>query len=214
MTLVPGRECGDCTACCVVFGIDQPEDIQKAAGIPCRHCTGIGCAIYETRPRLCRTFYCRWRTDETLGEHWRPDKSGVLAFVETEHIPASFEQSTGIGLLLVADPLVAIRQRGFQDFVAQNVLRSIPVILMLPGPRGYAGSALLLNTDDMLEAIARGTAQAALEGVLEMLRAWRCDRTDVITPTGHDASNVLAGSQRDATHRDALGQPTFPACRA
>jgi hypothetical protein len=47
--LVPDRECGECTACCVVLLIDD-EDFKKPADQVCSN----------------------------LMEEWRPDKSGVL----------------------------------------------------------------------------------------------------------------------------------------
>src|SRR5947209_94393 len=59
---VPGRECGACDVCCVVFEIEVPS-IAKPAGVPCRHLTKSGCAIYHERP-----------------ENWRPDISGILVY--------------------------------------------------------------------------------------------------------------------------------------
>ncbi len=79
-------------------------------------CQG-GCAIYETRYPVCRGFYCAWRTVDIFGPDWRPDKSGVLPYVETEGIADSFDLSTGIGLMLVGNPLKIVRQRWFQEFV-------------------------------------------------------------------------------------------------
>ena len=78
-----GRECGACTVCCIVPGIDTRE-IQKRTGAVCRHCSGGGCAIYEARPKACREFFCAWMQDDRLGPaplgpEWRPDLSGVLA---------------------------------------------------------------------------------------------------------------------------------------
>lgn len=205
--LVPGRACGDCSVCCVALAIDHPE-IEKAPGIACRHCTGAGCATYATRPSVCRTFYCTWRTDEELGDHWRPDRSGVLVCVETEDIPDSFERSTGIVLLLVANPLVTIRERWLQDFVTKSVMRSTPIMLALGGPRGSGACKILLNTDEMLAAIARGTVQAALERTLESLQAWHFGPV-VLTHRGHDVRDGHDESHRHATHRERLRQPTF-----
>ena len=90
MTLIPGRECGDCTVCCTAPSINKPE-IQKLSGAACRHCLGGGCAIYDVRPPVCRAFYCAWRTVDIFGDDWRPDKSGVLAYVETEGISEDFD---------------------------------------------------------------------------------------------------------------------------
>jgi hypothetical protein len=186
MTLVAGRECGDCTVCCVAPSIDKPE-IQKLSGAACRHCTG-GCGIYETRPPVCRSYFCAWRTVDIFGEDWRPDRSGVLAYVETEGISEDFDLSTGIGLMLVGHPSKIVRQKWFQDFVVTGVMSSVPLFLSLPGPRGYQAATVSLNTEEMLAAIARGGVKDALEGVLKILRGWDFQPA-VITHTGNDVSS-------------------------
>jgi hypothetical protein len=76
--LVPGRECGACTACCVEITIDDPM-LAKAARTPCPNCTAAGCAIYTARPDDCRTWFCAWRRIADLPEHLSPDRSGLLA---------------------------------------------------------------------------------------------------------------------------------------
>ncbi len=145
--LVPGRQCGDCTVCCTVMAIDKPE-IQKEAGVTCRHCVG-GCTIYETRPPLCRDYHCGWRQLPILDEGWRPDRSGV--YVEVEPI----EGTTGLSLVLVGNPLKTVRQPWFIDFVATGSARgTCPWSLGIPGPKGHQGASLLLNTREMLAAAA------------------------------------------------------------
>jgi hypothetical protein len=186
MTLVPGRVCGECTVCCVAPSIDKPE-IQKLSGAACRHCAGGGCAIYETRPQVCRGFYCAWRTVDIFSEDWRPDKSGVLAQVETEGIPEHFELATGIGLMLVDNPARIVRQKWFQDFVVTGIMNSVPLFLSLPGPRGYQAATVLLNTEQMRDAMARGSVKDALEAALKILRRWKFSPA-VITNTGNDVS--------------------------
>jgi hypothetical protein len=76
---VPGRECGTCDACCVVFEIQVPS-IAKPAGVPCRNLTKDGCAIYESRPDMCRKWLCGWRLIAGLPDNWRPDASGILIY--------------------------------------------------------------------------------------------------------------------------------------
>jgi hypothetical protein len=188
MTLIPGRDCGECTVCCVAPSINKPE-IQKLSGARCRHCIGGGCSIYETRPPVCRSFYCAWRTVDIFGDDWRPDKSGVLAYVETEGISDSFDLSTGIGLMLVGNPLKIVRQKYFQDFVMTGVMNSVPLFLSLPGPRGYQAATVSLNTEQMLDAIARGTVKDALEAVVKILRGWDFQPA-AITHSGNDVSSA------------------------
>ena len=183
MTLVPGRECGGCTVCCTALNIDKPE-IQKQSGARCRHCVS-GCAIHAARPPVCRAYFCAWRTVDIFGEDWRPDKSGVLAQVETEGIPEHFEFSTGIGLMLLGKADEIIRQKRFQDFVRTGIMNSIPLFLSLPGPRGYQAATALLNTGEMLEAVKHGAIGEALAKVLTLLRGWKFEPA-VITNTGND----------------------------
>ena len=161
MTLVPGRECGGCTVCCVAPNIDKPE-IQKVSGARCRHACGAGCAIHDSRPPVCRAFYCAWRTVDIFSEEWRPDLSGVLAMVETEGIPEHFDITTGIGLMLVDNPGKIVRQRYFQEFIVTGIMNSIPLFLSLPGPRGFQAATVLLNTQEMLDAIKNDTVKDAL----------------------------------------------------
>ena len=186
MTLVPGRTCGDCTVCCTWPTIDKPE-IQKRSGTTCRHCTAGGCAIYETRYPICREYYCAWRAMEMFGEEWRPDRSGVLPYVETEGIAEDFDLHTGIGLMLVGHAAKIVRQRWFQDFIITGVMNNVPLFLSLPGPRGHQAATVSLNTEEMVAAIRRDTVKEALESALKILRGW--DFTPAaITYSGNDVS--------------------------
>jgi hypothetical protein len=186
MTLVAGRECGDCTVCCVAMNIDKPE-IQKKSGMACRHCNSAGCAIHETRPPVCRAFYCAWRMMDIFSEEWRPDRSGVMPYLETEGIAENFEISTGIGLMLVGRPLKIVRQKWFQDFVVTGIMNSVPLFLSLPGPRGYQAATASLNGEDMLTAVANGTVKDALAAMVERLCRWHFTPA-LITNTGNDVS--------------------------
>ncbi|HET7083651.1 MAG TPA: hypothetical protein VFI23_02705 [Rhizomicrobium sp.] len=187
MTLIPGRDCGGCTVCCVFPTINKPE-IQKLSGARCRHCASTGCGIYDSRPPVCRSYYCAWRTVDIFSEEWRPDKSGVLAYVETEGISQDFDLSTGIGLMLVENPLNTVRKKWFQEFIVTGVMNSVPLFLSLPGPRGHQAATVSLNTEQMLEAIRRNTVKDALEAAVKILRTWDF-RPAVITYSGNDVSS-------------------------
>jgi hypothetical protein len=166
LDLVPGRDCGDCTICCTVMAIDRPE-IQKKAGVTCRHCNDQGCAIYETRPQLCRDFHCGWRQLPILDENWRPDISGVFTEIEV------IEDETAISLVLIGNPLKTIRQSWFLDFVITGVEGGVPLHLGLPGPDGFQGASLPITTRQMAEAAAtsRAVVKALLEKELKRLTA-------------------------------------------
>lgn len=70
------RNCGTCTLCCKVLGV---EAIGKATRQWCAHCgVGKGCAIYAERPDECRDFNCLYVINETLGEHWFPARSKMI----------------------------------------------------------------------------------------------------------------------------------------
>lgn len=78
------RECGECTACCVLprIGSDEPSFPEGKLGYtPCKHlCTnGGGCSIYEQRPQLCQDYSCLWRVGIVDGdERRRPDNLGLM----------------------------------------------------------------------------------------------------------------------------------------
>ena len=67
-------KCGECTLCCTLLAVD---DIQKQAGEKCVHCDN-GCAIYESRPDSCKSFYCAYAQMEKVNIALRPDKCGVI----------------------------------------------------------------------------------------------------------------------------------------
>ena len=67
------KQCGDCALCCKVMRI---EEIAKARHVMCGHFRkGVGCGVYETRPRACAQFVCLWLADEKMDATWRPDRS-------------------------------------------------------------------------------------------------------------------------------------------
>jgi hypothetical protein len=86
-TLVAGRVCGACFACCETAQIDDPA-LAKPAHVLCPHHQG-GCTVYEHRPATCRTFHCLWRRVAGLPQDGRPDQSGVLFSFQREAQPDS-----------------------------------------------------------------------------------------------------------------------------
>jgi Fe-S-cluster containining protein len=80
------RECGECTACCVLpripIGEDEGFPQGKRGYTPCQHlCLGRskdkatsfipGCRIYSQRPSLCRDYKCLWREGVIQGDERR-----------------------------------------------------------------------------------------------------------------------------------------------
>jgi hypothetical protein len=74
------KPCGSCSMCCKVFRV---VEFDKPAGQWCRHTLhGKGCAIHESRPDVCRAFFCHWTRNPALDETWRPDHSKVVLYTE------------------------------------------------------------------------------------------------------------------------------------
>ncbi len=75
---VPGRSCGQCTLCC---RLPEIEEFSKPANDWCGHCApDRGCRIYDSRPRLCRDFFCRYMTDASMSEIWAPTISHMMVY--------------------------------------------------------------------------------------------------------------------------------------
>ena len=68
--------CGECRACCYAFPL-----LDKAANCWCKHATPTGCGCYETRPAVCRDYWCGYLTGDSWPPEWRPDRSGVIVTV-------------------------------------------------------------------------------------------------------------------------------------
>ena len=152
MDLVAGRECGECSACCVVLNVDTPE-FQKLPGKPCAHLCARGCAIHATRFPVCRTYHCGWRYLSGLADDWRPDKSGVLVDFQTDDLPDHYPKRPGIRLTVFSPPETALKP-AFLDYVARLIASDVPVILAVPGPPAFFPAGALLN-DALKEPVAR-----------------------------------------------------------
>jgi hypothetical protein len=76
LSLVPGRECGDCALCCKVFPIPETGKSDFALCPSAR--PPHGCSIHAARPDTCRDFFCLWRLDGSLGEEWKPSVAGFV----------------------------------------------------------------------------------------------------------------------------------------
>ncbi len=76
LTAAPRKSCGACSLCCYVLEI---EELKKPAGPPCPDCRADGgCAIYASRPKVCRDFECLWLTERDIARPLRPDMIGTL----------------------------------------------------------------------------------------------------------------------------------------
>ncbi len=121
--LVAGRECGDCVVCCDVLKIDTPA-LSKPANMLCRHNTGRGCAIHETRPEICRNWFCAWRRNAAMPEAARPDRSGLLVSLDFNREPRNFLEAVAIVIraLRKDDALDAPLARRLVDLLSSQLV--------------------------------------------------------------------------------------------
>ncbi len=158
---VPGRECGDCVVCCVLFEV---QELQKPAGKPCRHLAPAGgCGIYETRPQACRVWMCGWRLIPGLPENWRPDLSGILVYqmpcTEPGYGPDAFVLALTKGADYLADASVL-------GFIQNMVARRVPLYLTLTAGRADARAAFL---NEMLTPPVQANDAARFVAILARL---------------------------------------------
>lgn len=121
-----------------MFEIQVPE-IAKPAGIPCQHLKG-GCAIYDTRPDVCRHWLCGWRLIPGLPENWRPDLSGILIYQITSAEPGYGSAAFILGL---ARGVAHLEDVGVLGFIQNMVLQRVPLFLNLRVGKGEALSTFL-----------------------------------------------------------------------
>ena len=120
--------CGECTQCCRAYAI--PE-IKKPAGKWCQHCKiGVGCTIYEARPKMCSEYQCLWlhsqeRTGrEIMALELRPDKCKVVFSLTTDE-----------------NIIVGLTAPGYPDAWRKEPVRGIINNMLLSGFRVVVGTA-------------------------------------------------------------------------
>lgn len=134
--LVPGRTCGECTICCTVLRIEEPE-LKKKADVPCPNLSaGGGCAIYNVRPGVCRTWYCGWRIMPFLDDSMRPDRAKVL--IKTDGSKFMFQPTERNGV----DNLLEIK---VMNAIATVVSNNFRVELSIPTRPGFTNALVPVN---------------------------------------------------------------------
>lgn len=138
--LVSGRECGECTACCVVLLIDD-KNFKKPADQVCSNLMKKGgCKIYTQRPSVCQEWYCAWRFMEQLDESWRPDRSGIMLRSD----------ENGIIFQPIRDPKSVLTTERAIELIGGGVAQGIPMSMSIPTKNGFRSYGFSLN--DHLEA--------------------------------------------------------------
>ena len=140
------RSCGSCTLCCKLFPV--PE-LGKPSGQWCQHIAqGRGCGIHETRPPVCRAFWCQWIENPDLGTEWKPE---IAKFVLSIY-PGSNS------LAVTVDPANPANWRkepyisGLRRFAAAALAQGDQVIVF----RGDIGTAVLPQGEAELGRILPG----------------------------------------------------------
>ncbi|MBJ3783784.1 hypothetical protein [Devosia sediminis] len=147
LTIIEGRECGRCTACCG-FAPIRTDTLRKPANSLCLHCAeGQGCTVYDVRPQVCRGFYCGYFFLPELGPNWHPENSGVVIRSE------SFNNDTITILILRLSEFLISEE--FAGMVGAWVQAGIAVEFERVGPEGHLPAKMEIN-DFLEDAVAAG----------------------------------------------------------
>jgi hypothetical protein len=133
--LVPNRECGECTACCVVLQIDD-DNFRKPADQVCTNLMDKGgCKIYTKRPSVCQEWHCAWRFMAQLDESWRPDLSGIMLRSD----------ENGIIFQPIRDPKTVLITAQAIELIGGGVAQGISMSMSIPVKQGYRSYSTALN---------------------------------------------------------------------
>jgi hypothetical protein len=106
------RECGDCSLCCKLPEINYFKE-KKESFKWCDNCNvGVGCKIYNERPKGCRDFYCLYHGGLT---NLKPNKVGFFIYIEREE---------------------SVKEKILTIYSELNRLENIPKLIM-KDPDGY-----------------------------------------------------------------------------
>ena len=136
------KTCGACSVCCkeLTFELDGA---LKPAGVMCQHCrVPNGCGIHETRPQICRGYFCGWHQLPSLSEEWRPDKSEILIYFRQGPAPDGLMDGVEFHLFGSLDRLFWVP---LVRYIATLIEDKAPVYLSLPGDIGYQSPWVYLN---------------------------------------------------------------------
>jgi hypothetical protein len=167
--LVSGRECGECTACCVVLLIDD-ENFKKPADQVCSNLMEKGgCKIYSTRPSVCQDWYCAWRFMEQLDDTWRPDRSGIMVRSD----------ENGIIFQPIRDPKDVLTKDRAIELIAGGVAQGIPMSMSIPTQKGFRSFGLSLN-EPLEEAVQSRNLVIIQEKMIELIEFSEAQKTTQI----------------------------------
>lgn len=170
--LVPGRECGECTVCCVNLLI-KDKNFEKAADVACTHMVEKGgCTIYNDRPSVCRDWHCAWRFMAQLGDDWRPDRSGILLRSD----------ENGIIFQPIRDAKKVLTSARAIELIAGGVAQGIPMSMSIPTRRGFLSHGLSLN--EPLKNVVEARSLPGIQNkMIDLIKFSKKQKTDAIIAT-------------------------------
>lgn len=141
--LVEGRECGECTACCIELTIEDPK-LVKLPGVPCEHLLKKGgCSIYSDRPETCKRWYCMWRFMPLLDDSWRPDLKGIMIKRIFDNIPPAYAGKIALNFEIIGKKSV-VKDIDFIEVLGGYILQGFPCFISFGKPR-FALQMVFLN---------------------------------------------------------------------
>ncbi len=150
------RPCGGCSACCYAPRI-KPLDLDHFTH--CQHETPIGCAIYSTRPQVCRDFQCLWSRGMVVPgipkELLRPDQLGMF-------IGTNFHDDTWGSMLACLEAFDDGLTRPLANMVIGLLSREQLVLLMTREEQRLVGPPKLVAA-----TMARAKAKAKVDAWLD-----------------------------------------------
>lgn len=167
--LVPGRECGKCTACCVVLQIDD-DSFKKPADLACSNLMEKGgCNIYSNRPSVCQDWYCAWRFMAQLDDSWRPDRSEILLRSD----------ENGIIFQPIGEPKKVLTTSQAIELIGGGVAQGIPMSMSIPTRKGFRSYGMPLN-EPLEKAVQSRNLLAIQVRMVELIEQASSQHTDRI----------------------------------
>ncbi len=169
--LVSGRECGECTACCV-FLLIKDENFNKPADQACSHMIEKGgCKIYSERPSVCQNWHCAWRFMEQLGDEWRPDRSGILLRSD----------ENGIIFQPIREPKDVLTRERALELIGGGIEQGISMSMSIPTKKGFRSYSMPLNRPLAL-AVKSRRLPAIRAKMIELIEFASAQNTSPMTP--------------------------------
>lgn len=142
----PQRECAGCALCCTVLRVDE---LGKLGGTPCPKLrpAGDGCAIYASRPGICRSYRCLWLRGG-LDQEDRPDRLGAVLDVSSEG----------------GSPFLAVREAEAGAFERSARLREIAERYRESMPVRVTSASDVMNPDRPYRVLLPGGEERRVEG--------------------------------------------------